>query len=180
MNSLQRVFQLIILFTSIASSQVMNDAKILSKGDVNIGITPTITNSSFGLYSDLGYGVARGMDLDLIAGFLNGGTYIGANLEFPLASNPNISFAVGGHTQGGTAGVDGTLNISFPLTNTVGMYLGADADLNFANGSTTLPLWAFVAVNAKIRHNIELFIEVDPAISNAAANIFSGGVKIYF
>jgi hypothetical protein len=180
MNFLSRVLQSIVLFASIASAQVMNDAKILSQGNVNIGIAPVSVNSSFGLYTDLGYGITRGMDLDVIVGFLQGGTYVGANLEFPLGYNPNMSVAIGGHTLGGTAGIDGTFNISFPITGNVGMYLGADADLDFNSGNTFLPVWAFAAVNVRIRSNVELFIEVDPAISNDASNIFAGGLKIYF
>lgn len=180
MISLRGTFLAIALFVSTASSQVMNDAKILSPGKINIGIAPVSANSSFGLYTDIGYGIARGMDLDVIIGFLQGGTYVGANLEFPLSINPNISVAVGGHTVGGAAGIDGTLNISFPVSGNVGIYVGADADVNFNSGTTTLPLWAFIAMNVKIRSNIELFLEVDPAISNDAATMFGGGVKIYF
>ena len=180
MNSLRHLLLLVVFFASIVSAQVMNDAKILSQGKVNLGIAPVSTNGEFGLYTDLGYGITRGIDLDIILGFLQGSTYVGANLEFPLSYSPNISFAAGGHSVGGTAGIDGTLNISFPVSGNVGMYLGADADLNFHSGTTTLPVWAFVAMNVKIRGNIELFLEVDPAISNDAANIFGGGLKIYF
>lgn len=119
------------------------------------------------------------MDLDVLIGFPSGRTYVGANLEFPLSYQPNVSFAVGGHTLGGTTGIDGTFNLSFPVGGAAGLYLGLDADLNFHNGSTTLPVWGFIALNVKIRSTIELFLEVDPALSNDAADIFAGGVKIY-
>jgi len=179
-TSIRRILHLTLFFVSAVSAQVLNDAKILPQGSLNIGVAPLSINNSFALYTDLGYGIARGMDLDVILNFQQGGTYIGANLEFPLAYKPNISVAVGGHTVGGTAGIDGTLNISFNLSGPVGMYLGADADLNFNNGATTFPLWAFVAINARIRGNLELLIEVAPAVSNDASNIFGGGLKIYF
>ncbi|MBI2427368.1 MAG: hypothetical protein HYV29_00955 [Ignavibacteriales bacterium] len=179
MKTLQRIFIFIFLGILSVSAQVLNDAKVLSQGRLNIGIAPVSTGGNFGLYTDLGYGIARGMDLDVIIGFLQGGTYVGANLEFPLSYQPNISLAVGGHSVGGTAGIDGTFNLSFQVGNSVGIYGGIDVDVNFNNGTTTLPAWAFIAMNARIRSNIELFIEVDPALSDDASSIFGGGLKIY-
>ena len=179
MKTVRVVVVFFSICVSVSFSQVMNDARILPPGRLNIGIAATNTGGSFGLYTDLGFGVARGMDLDVIVGFPQGGTYVGANLEFPLSYQPSISLAAGGHSSGGTTGIDGTFNLSFPVGGAAGIYLGVDADLNFHNGSSTLPVWGFIALNVKIRSTIELFLEVDPAISNDASDIFGGGLKIY-
>lgn len=179
MKAFLRVVVVCFVVITFAQSQVMNDAKVLSQGRVNIGVAPVSTGGSFALYTDLGIGIARGMDLDVVIGFLQGGTYVGANLEFPLSYQPNISLAVGGHSVGGTAGIDGTINLSFPVSGNVGLYFGVDADMNFTNGTTSLPVWGVIAMNAKIRNNIELFIEVNPPLSEDASNIFGGGLKVY-
>ncbi len=173
-------FILITLFISTTTfSQVYNDAKTLSTKTISLGVTPVIqsNNGGFALFADAGIGFG-GADLDFIVGF-GEPNYFGANIEFMLLRrSPYLSVAVGGHTQGGVVGLDGTLNLSFPITRNVGLYGGIDADMNFYSGSTTMPAWFFVGTNIALQRNIEFMIEVAPAITNANS-IFGLGLKVY-
>ena len=164
-------------------SQVFNTATILKPGKFSLGIEPVVYDNNFGLFLHGGVGLARGVDLGIKYGFLNGGDYFGADLEWRLmAGKPNISLTTGAHTIYGTMGLDLGLNLSFPITSTAALYTGFDSDINFYKdpiGSQFLP-WIPVGVQLYLKPKMAFMLEAEIPLRNNANTIFGGGLNFYF
>ncbi len=159
---------------------MLNDAQVMRGGKLGINVAAVQQNNITNGFTGLNFGIFRGVELDVVVGILPNKTYVGLNTEISLTYEPNISISIGGHSIGGTGAADATFNVSFPMTRQITLYMGVDGDINFQEGTTTIPAWYFFGMSTFIFSNAELFIEADPPISKDASSIFAGGARIYF
>ena len=168
----------------ILNAQVFNTAQTLRPGNFNLGLEPTIYdyegNNETSLFVHGGYGISRGMDLGIKLGLGMDNTYFGADLEWMLRTiSPYLSISAGAHIFN-DVGIDGTLNITFPLSKQVWLYTGLDMDVVFADDETFIPLWLPVGIEVGLRKNMTLILEIEVGLNTEAYNIFGGGINFYF
>lgn len=169
----------LILFIGITlKSQVFNTGQTLQKGVFLAGINPVMQGNDLGLYLHGGYGLSSGLDFGVRLG-LGLGNYIGADIEYALISDKvAVSLAVGGH-MAGDVGLDGTLNLTVPVTKSLRVYSGLDGDVNFGN-NMALPIWVPVGMEVGIKKAVSVILEGDIAVTGDAGSIFGGGITFYF
>jgi hypothetical protein len=163
---------------SAAQSQVFNTGSTLKKGEFSLGLEPLIYGGAneFMMFFHGGYGLKSGVDLGISAGFLNG-QYFGADLEWRLMRY--ISLTTGAHYFG-DFGLDGTLNLTFPIRKDTRIFTGVDVDINFPKGSTVIPLWIPIGVELGLRKNMAFILEGEIALTNNTNSILGGGIVLYF
>ncbi len=172
---------LFILASSALNAQVFSTGQTLKPGRFSVGINPVFQGNNLGVYLHGGYGIATGLDLATKVGLGLGGNYFGADLEWALhGGKPYVSLTAGGHMQGSDVGIDGTLNLTVPVSKSVELFSGLDMDMNFGNNNTTLPVWVPIGMEVGIRQSIAIILEGDIAITDDAASIFGGGLAFYF
>ncbi len=172
----------LIIAVSRAYGQVCNTASTLRPAKFSLGVAPIIyvRGGDLGLLVDGGVGITRNIDLSFKLVINNGPTYFGGDFEFLLLSGmPMISLATGMHSAG-NIGVDGTLNITFPIQRIVSLYGGLDANIEFYNQETLFPLWFFLGIQVMARKTLGIFMEIDGGISSPAPSILDLGINIYF
>ena len=172
-----------LLLVTLLNAQVFNTAQTLRTGKFSLGLEPAIydigdNDVSFFIHG--GYGINRGLDLGIKLGLgAMDETYFSADLEWMLRGlSPYISVSTGAHILN-DVGIDGTLNITFPLSRQVWLYTGLDLDIIFAD-DTVIPLWIPVGLEVGIRRNMNLILEVEAGLNDEAYNIFGGGINFYF
>ena len=176
---------LLVVFFSFTNlfSQVYNSGSTLSPGKFSIGIAPIFfvdEERDVGLYVNAGVGIARRLDFSVKLRVHDQPTYIGGDLEFMILSGmPTISLAAGLHAYN-KLGIDGTFNLTIPIRGVASIYGGLDADVEFKDDHTTFPLWGFIGLEVMARRHLGLIVEIDPAISQDAQNIFGIGLAVYF
>jgi len=181
---MKKLYLLLLIFIMPVqlSAQVFGTGSTLRPGRVSFGINPAayLTQNDFYLFLHGGVGMAKNTDLGIKVGLLGNVTYVGGDVEWCMTRRgPDISIAVGAH-HFNNFGLDGTLNFTFQLARRLNLYTGADLDINFINGNTSMPFWLFVGTDIGIARRIALLIEAEIAVSNAAYNIISGGFNFYF
>lgn len=170
---------LLIISLAIASySQVFNTGQTLKKGTIVLGLNPIFYGNDFGIYFHGGIGLKQGLDLGAKVGLGAGGNYFGADLEWAIsAGKPHISIAAGGHMQG-DFGIDGTINLTLPLTKSVYLFSGGDMDINFGN-PVSFPLWIPIGLQVGLTKQMNIILEGDIGVLDAGS-IFGGGLNYYF
>ncbi len=179
----------IIILTLIAAAilpaQLLENAGTLRSGKMNLGAFLTdYENDDLGIFVTGGYGLGSGTDLGLRLGLGYNETYFGANVEWMLkGGKPAISLAAGAHVFN-DLGLDGTLNLTFPLSRQINLYTGLDMDINFVEirreKDTQVPVWLPIGVEIGLKSNVALLIELEFAVSDDAWTIFSAGVNFGF
>jgi hypothetical protein len=172
-----------LLFT-LLHAQVFNTAQTLRTGTFNLGLEPTIYDmegdNETSLFIHGGYGINRGLDLGIKLGLGMDETYFGAELEWMLRGiSPYVSVSAGAHMFN-DVGIDGTLNLTFPLSKQLWLYTGLDLDVVFAENDTFIPFWLPVGIEVGLRKNMTLLLEVEVGLNDEAYNIFGGGINFYF
>jgi len=173
---------IILAFLFIASSsycQVFNTGQTLKPKKFSFGIEPSIIangSSDFILFLHGGYGIKQGVDFSAKVGVLGPEDYFGADVEFALPHR--ISFAVGAH-QFGDFGLDGNLNITFPIKSDVRLSTGLDMDINFNEDKTRFLLWLPLSLEIGLRKNLSFIFEAEVALTDPAYNFFGGGLNFY-
>ncbi|MFA6470281.1 MAG: hypothetical protein WCW35_15400 [Bacteroidota bacterium] len=171
---------LAILFTTMVQSQVLNDARVLLAGKMDIGLSAVRINNSNGQSARIGIGLIRGADAEIVGTFEQDRYTIGVNTEIALGYRPDISLTIGGHYQQTVKGLDATITISFPVNRFFSMYTGIDGDMILGSGSSQTPVWYFAGINSFLYRGFELFLEVDPGVAGPAASLFAAGLRLYF
>jgi hypothetical protein len=174
---------LISLLPAALAAQVLNTATVLRPGSFSLTVAPILyvdDGSALGLDLGAGFGIARNVDLELKAIVSQAaGNYIGGDVEFALLNGtPSISLTLGAHAHN-EVGLDGTFNITFPLTGTIELYTGVDADAEFRNHAQDFPLWIPVGLQVMLRRNLGLVMEIDIAANDPAPNMFALGLNIF-
>jgi len=173
-------FLLLLLMASSAFSQVFNTGQTLKPKTFSLGIEPGVLingNSDFILFLHGGYGIKKGIDFSLKAGFLGATDYFGADVEFALPYR--TSFVVGAH-QFGDFGLDGALNITFPIKSDIRLSSGLDLDINFNDDKTRFLLWLPLGLEIGVRKNMSFIFEAEIGLTDPAYNFIGGGLNFYF
>lgn len=173
-------FLLLLLIVSSSFSQVFNTGQTLKPKTFSLGIEPGVMingSSDFMLFLYGGYGIKQGIDFSVKAGFLGTTDYFGADVEFALPYR--MSFAVGAH-QFGDFGLDGALNITFPIKNDIRFSSGLDLDVNFNDDKTRFLLWLPLGLEIGIRKNMSFIFEAEIGLTDPAYNFIGGGLNFYF
>lgn len=164
---------------AIASAQVFNTASTLGRNKFSIGLEPSVhvngPGDGFMMFFHAGYGIKPGIDMALKLGAGNT-TYFGADLEWRLGKI--VSITTGAHNFG-DFGLDGSLNLSFPLRGDVDIFTGLDMDIVFAD-DVLLPLWLPVGVEIGMGRNIGFILEAEVGLTDPAYHVIGGGVAFYF
>lgn len=179
---MKKLFLIISAFflLNALSAQVFNTGQTLKKGVFSAGAEPAIIaggNADFMLFGHLGYGLKSNIDFGAKVGVLGPGeTYLGADIEFGITKNISVS---GGAHIDGDFGLDGTLLGTYPISNSVNLYGGLDADIYFS-GNTYVPLWIPVGVEVGLKKSFAFILEASVGLTNGASHIIGGGVIAYF
>jgi hypothetical protein len=178
---MKRLFLLIvpILFAMNSFSQVFNTGQTLKPKMFSLGFEPGALingSSEFILFLHGGYGIKQGVDLSVNAGVLGPEDYFGADLEFALPHR--MSFSLGAHNFG-DFGLDGTLNITFPIRNDIRFSSGVDADVNFNKDKTRFLIWLPLGLEVGIRKNVSFIFEAEIGLTDPAYHFIGGGLNFY-
>jgi hypothetical protein len=169
-----------LLFTTSSFSQVFNTGQTLKPKSFSAGFEPALLlngSTEFILFVHGGYGLKKGIDFGVSIGVLGPNNYIGADVEFGLARW--TSFAFGAH-HFGSFGLDGTLNVTFPIRKDVRVFSGADLDINFNDDKTRFLLWLPVGVEVGLRKNMSFIFEASIGLTDPAYHLIGGGLNFYF
>lgn len=186
---LKRVVILFLIFSSLICSmsfaQVCNTGQVLSRGRFNLSLTPLVLvggDNRLGLFTQFGFGAGRSVDIGMNLRFAeNTKTVFGVDIEFALLhGTPALSLTTGAHVCNAEVGIDGTINLTFTIQNTVSLFGGLNADIDFRNNDTYIPLWGFFGTEVKIKRSLGIIIEIDLDILDNAPHIFSSGIAVYF
>lgn len=172
---------MILVSVMASKGQVFNTGQTLKPKIFSVGLEPAVImngGNDFILFVHGGYGLKKGIDFGLTLGTLHSSTYLGANVEFTVARM--VSLAVGAHNFG-SFGLDGTLNLTFPIAKGVKIFSGLDTDINFPkNGDTQFLLWIPVGVDIPIKNKMTFIFEAEIGLTSPAYNLLGGGVLFYF
>jgi hypothetical protein len=176
----------VALMLSVAAShaQVYNTAQKLREGTFRLCLAPLLVvdngDVSPGMYALGGFGVTKAMDLYFTTRLASDNrSNFGFDLQWVLArGTPALSLTTGAHVSPGI-GIDGTLDIAFPVGNSVVLYGGGDMDIDFHDGETTVPVWLFFGPRVQIRRNVTLFMEVDLGLTDSAPSMLGLGLSFY-
>ncbi|MBN2189185.1 MAG: hypothetical protein JW699_07010 [Chitinispirillaceae bacterium] len=178
------VIACVMLLAAAAQAQVYNTAQKLKGGTFRLCTAPLLivdrSNINAGLYLLGGVGVTRIMDLYLhtrVAG--SDLANFGVDLQWALIKGtPALSLSTGAHV-GPEIGIDGTLDMAFPVGNSVVLYGGLDMDIDFTPGDIMVPAWVFIGPRVQIRRNTTLFMEVDIGVTLETPSILGLGFSFY-
>jgi hypothetical protein len=174
----------VFLLSVTSHAQVYNTAQKLKSGTFRLCVAPLLIDDhsdiNAGLYVLGGVGVTRIMDIYLhtrVAG--DDLANFGADLQWALIKgSPSLSLSTGAHV-GPDIGIDGTLDMAFPVGNSVVLYCGLDVDIDFAQDVILAPAWVFIGPRVQIRRNTTLFMEVDIGMTRDTPSILGLGFSFY-
>ena len=173
--------KLILLIFSVvcisSNAQVFNTASTLKPGTIMFGLEPTYMINGEGLMIFLhgGYGLTKGIDFSLHGGLGGNTSYIGGDIEWALMRH--VSLTTGAHNFG-VFGLDGALNLTFPIRKDSRIYTGFDMDINFGN-KVTAPMWIPLGVEIGLRSHLAFIFEAEISVTNNY-HVLGGGLVFYF
>ncbi len=199
------VFLLVLFIGSECHSQVFKTAHTLDPGTFSAGINPVIfyspgnsgleaTSRSVGFgatYLHFNTGLSRGMDLGLrlmtdmgwmmqfqaphVSGF-------GADIRWSLYTGfPMVTISAGAHKFGGFI-MDGKLNVTLPLSPSVGFFTGLEVCRAFHVEEHNSHFWLPVGIELIFLRRVSLILENDFSIFNKydKINKLGAGIRVYF
>ena len=171
-----------LLFSLTSSAQVYNTAQKLKISAFHLGIAPILMvdgDVSPGIFLLGGVGITHSLDLYINGRFAENDPYFGVDLQWALLkSAPFLSLITGAHV-GQNLSVDATIDLTFPVGNTVVVYGGLDVNIEFPHNEVVVPAWLFFGPRIYIRKSVALFMEVDLGITQYAPSIFGLGLGFY-
>lgn len=175
------IFFVTLLVASLSSfAQVFNTGQTLKPKTFSVGFEPAVLingNSDFIMFIHGGVGLKKGIDFGLSVGVLGNENYFGGNVEFAIGKM--VSIAAGAHNFG-NFGLDGTLNVTFPLAKGVRLSSGLDLDVNFPENDTKFLLWLPIGIEVGLRKNMSFIFEAELGLTDPAYNLIGGGLNFYF
>jgi hypothetical protein len=164
-----------------AFSAGINPTLIFSPGSMGFGVTNFHVNA--GLSADLELGLKLmteigwmpGLRLPIVRGF-------GADLRWNIYDGfPVISLSAGVHKLGGFI-MDGKLNVTVPLTGSIGLFTGLEVWRPFYMEDNYSIFWLPVGMEVVFLKRVSLLLEVDFGIFNKYETIHkvSTGIRYYF
>ena len=174
---------LLLFLPDFAAAQVFNTSNSLQRGSFAISASPVVQmkdgSNVLAMYVYGSYGIGRGIDLHVKTGFFEGDNYVGGNLEWTIRrTSPFISLSAGAQYVT-DPGVDGTLNLTFPMQNGFEIYLGLDTDL-ILDDDPDLPAWVFLGGAYNLINQVDIMAEFNYGIFEIAPHILAAGFVFYF
>jgi hypothetical protein len=171
---------ILLVFSALcisSNAQVFNTASTLKPGTIMLGFEPTymINPDQFMMFFHGGYGLTKGIDFSLHGGVGGNSSYFGGDIEWALMRH--VSLTTGAH-HFGDFGLDGTLNLTFPIRHDSRVYTGFDMDLNFGN-KVTAPMWIPLGVEIGLRNHLAFLFEAEISVTNDY-HVLGGGLVFYF
>jgi hypothetical protein len=171
--------------TLSAFSQIFHTANTLGPGKFMLGIEPVVFaqgNSNLGLFFHGGIGIKSGIDLRMKYGFINDHTdYFGGDLDWRLYNGiPCISLTTGIQSFGNNVGLNGALNLSFPIKSDIHLYTGLHTNLYFTHSNNQF--WFPVGIDIDLRSNVALILEAEIPVNDSDYDygVIGGGFSFKF
>jgi len=178
------------LLTVASYGQVFNTGQTLKPKKFSLGVEPSVLingDSEFMLFLHGGYGLKKGIDFSLKAGFLSDdGEYIGGDVEFALGRYFSV---MGGAHHFGDFGVDGALLGTYPIRSDVRISSGFDMDINFVDkydeqdekdGKEAVFIgWIPISLEIGLRKNMSFIFEAEINITDDGYHFIGGGLNFY-
>jgi hypothetical protein len=169
-----------MIFVAVtANSQVFNTGSTLKQGHFSIGLNPAYhsggPSDELNMYFHGGFGIKSGLDISVKLG-IGHANYIGADVEWALGRRFSLTTGIHDFED---FGLDGTINITFPITNEANLYTGLDLDLIFSD-ELKVPIWLPLGIGIGLRSSVEFILEAEIGLNDPGYHIISGGLNIYF
>jgi hypothetical protein len=194
------MFMVAVMFLAAAAVElraqdvIMGSAETINKGNLKIGVYPTVlfgkngNNSIWGGAGRLGFGLADRFDIEAKAGFFKGLNYFGVEAEYWLVQGRSInaSVALGGHMtnrrgSADSSGIDTRLLLSTtPVANLEfygGFKMAFDQYKNMNAGYTTAHL--VPGIEYRLSADLDFLAEVGIALNNNSSSYASVGLSLY-
>lgn len=171
---------------SQAQDGFFSNAQTLEKGTFAVGLQPVVLTGQdeFMFMGRTSYGLTHGVTGHIKVGIQDNETYIGANLESSLASEPNSGLSVallGGVYSYGDVGLKVGMNISKNF-HPVSIYSGINYQPLFAENQTVNALLIPVGLDFHIKEGtLDLMLEGDIPVNDDAEYLeaLTFGARIY-
>ncbi len=184
------IWLLVTGVSAMAQDGVLGSAETINPGNFKILAHPVWLlegDSDLGMVLRGGYGVWRGMDVELKLAFFDGMTFLGADAEFWLLRGPlDLSVSTGLHWARASGGIDrpgidlvGT--VSGEIRPNLEIYGALDWALDFPEGpvGSRGRLLLVPGIEYRLSKNIDLLLELGLGLDSDARDYISGGVAYY-
>jgi len=178
-----------------AQDVIMGSAETINKGNIKIGVYPTVLfgknggDSIWGGAGRLGYGLADRFDIEAKAGFFKGLNYFGVEAEywFLQGRSINASVALGGHMtnrQGSaadTSGIDTRLLLSTTPVANLEIYGGFKMAFDKYNNSDLSYTTAHLVpgIEYRLSADLDFQAEVGIGLNDNSRSYVSVGLSLY-
>lgn len=184
------LFVALMMLSVFSFGQVFNTGQTLKPKKWSLGVEPAILvngDSEFMLFLHGGYGLKKGIDLSLKAGFLSDyDEYFGGDVEFALGRYFSV---MGGAHHFGDFGLDGSLLGTYPIRSDVRISSGFDLDINFVDkineegeedGKEAIFIgWIPISLEIGLRSNLAFIFEAEINVTDDGYHFFGGGLNFY-
>ena len=164
---------------TLVSAQVFNTSSTLRPGNFRLGIEPGlyVNGLDFNLFLHGGIGITHNVDFALKLGLMGDQVYVGGDVEFQLQKW--FSLAAGAHVHN-HFGLDAMGILTFPLTGTVNLYTGLDADIDFPDSGIQVPVWIPLGLEIEMKRNLRFLFESEINVTSQNRHFIGGGVNFLF
>ncbi len=180
----------LLFLSAMTYGQVFNTGQTLKPKKFSLGVEPSVLingDSEFMLFLHGGYGLKKGIDFSLKAGFLSDyDEYIGGDLEFALGRYFSV---MGGAHHFGNFGLDGAILGTYPIRSDVRISSGFDMDINFADkyddqgeedGKKAQFIgWIPISLEIGLRKNMSFIFEAEINVTDVGYHFIGGGLNFY-
>lgn len=176
-------------FSAMSFGQVFNTGQTLKPKKWSIGAEPSVIingDTDFMMFMHAGYGLKKGIDFGLKAGFLGNEEYFGGDVEFGVGRYVSV---MGGAHHFGNFGIDGSILGTYPIRSDVRISSGFDLDINFADkvdengdkdGKEAVFIgWIPISLEIGLRSNLAFIFEAEINVTNDGYHFIGGGVNFY-
>jgi hypothetical protein len=177
-----------------AQDVIMGSAETINKGNLKIGVYPTVLfaknggDSIWGGAGRLGYGLADRFDIEAKAGFFKGLSYFGVEAEYWLVQGRSInaSVAVGGHmtnwrASADSSGLDTRLLLSTTPVANLEIYGGFKMAFDkYKNSDLSYTAAHLVpGIEYRLSADLDFMAEVGIALNDNSRSYASIGLSLY-
>jgi len=177
-----------------AQDVIMGSAETINKGNLKIGVFPTVLfgknggDSIWGGAGRFGYGITERFDIEAKAGIFKGINYFGADVEywFVQGRSINVSAALGAHMtnwrgSSDSSGIDTTLLLSTTPVGNLEIYGGFKMAFDkFKNADSGFTMAHLVpGIEYRLNADLDFLVEVGIALNDNSRSYASVGLSLY-
>jgi hypothetical protein len=177
-----------------AQDVIMGSAETINKGNIKIGVYPTVLfgknggDSISGGAGRLGFGLAERFDIEAKAGFFKGLNYFGVEAEYWLVQGRSInaSVALGGHMtdlrgSADSSGLDTRLLLSTTPVANLEIYGGFKMAFDkYKNSDYSYTMAHLVpGIEYRLSADLDFLAEVGIALNDKSRSYASVGLSLY-